>query len=92
MIAHPEVTRPVGTKTIQDWLDHEDTGGYVELIEGELIVAGGASSKHQRLVSRYEGVLNQLKADGERPNPIYFGSLRTTLPAISTPISRVCLI
>lgn len=49
----------------QAWLDHEHETGYVELIGGELIVAGGGTPTHQRMVSRYEGLLNRIKPDGE---------------------------
>jgi Uma2 family endonuclease len=33
--------------TLQDWLNHDETSGYVELIDGEIIIAGGAHPKHQ---------------------------------------------
>ncbi|PJF27353.1 MAG: hypothetical protein CUN53_04405 [Phototrophicales bacterium] len=49
----------------QAWLDHDHETGYVELIGGELIVAGGSTPTHQRMVSRYEGLLNRIKPDGE---------------------------
>jgi Uma2 family endonuclease len=49
----------------QAWLEHDHETGYVELIGGELIVAGGGTPTHQRMVSRYEALLNCVKPDGE---------------------------
>jgi Uma2 family endonuclease len=56
----PERTRA----TVQDWLDYPYEGGYVELIEAELIAAGGAKFSHQFSVMRLLSLIDQVKPNG----------------------------
>lgn len=65
----------------QAWLDHDHETGYVELIGGELIVAGGASFKHQDIL---HGYIRQL--DGKIPNGrIYFAPLSVRMDDLNIP-------
>ncbi len=73
IVAQPQIAAKTGAKTDQDWLADKSTGGFVQCIEGEIVVADADDDTIQVYVLRAGkyALLGKFAADGTFDSPVW---------------------